>query len=334
MSSILVTGATGTFGNAFVRRLLKADGYERICILSRDELKQSQMRAALDDDARLRWFIGDVRDEARLVQAFDGVDVVVHAAALKQVPTCEYNPREAVLTNVQGAMNVITAAVACRVKRVIALSSDKAVAPVNTYGKCKALMESLVTQANVYSHATRFACVRYGNVFGSRGSVIPLWEEQLADTGRIRITDPAMTRFFMTIDEACQLVEDALRAMVGGEIFVPKTRSMAMVDLARAWYANKHRFAAGDEDRIDLSNQFQVVGIRPGEKLHETLVSEHESYRTLDQADRFVILPVAREWVSEEIAGRPLAAGRAYTSDDNEWMLDVKGIREWLNELH
>lgn len=323
MKSILITGGTGSLGNAFVRRLLQSDEYERICIFSRDEAKQQQMRITLNDNPRLRWFIGDVRNEVRLTQALDGVDVVVHAAALKIVPLCEYNPGEAVLTNITGSLNLIGAAVECGVKKVVALSSDKACEPINLYGKTKSVMESLITQGNVYSHKTRFACCRYGNVWGSRGSVIPLWEKQLAETGRIQITEPGMTRFFMTIDEACKLVENALRDMSGGEIFVPRIRSMRMDDLARAWY--KLDFGLDTEPKVD------IVGIRPGEKMNETLVSRHESYRTFDQVNRFVIAPVAREWLSENIQGVPLEVGASYSSNDNP--SNVGGIREWLSQL-
>ncbi len=318
MSSILVTGATGSFGNAFIRRLLKSEEYERICVFSRDEVKQQQMRIALNNDSRLRWFIGDVRDENRLERALDGVDIVIHAAALKQIDTAEYNPKEAVLTNIFGAMNVIDAAIYCGVRTVLALSSDKACAPVTLYGKSKAVMESLFCQANVYSDYTRFSCVRYGNIWGSRGSVLPLWEEQLKTTGKIQVTDPQMTRFFMTIDEACDLVLDSLRDMVGGEIFVPKIWSMSMGDLATVWGAYVKQ---------------EIVGIRPGEKRHEQLISEHESYRTLNQKDRFVILPVAREWISKEVEGEPLIIGSKYSSDANAGLLDVEGIREWLTHL-
>lgn len=320
MSSILITGATGTFGNAFIRRLLKSSDYERVCIFSRDELKQQQMRVALNDDFRLRWFIGDVRDENRLERAFDGIDIVIHAAALKQIDTAEYNPKEAILTNIFGAMNVIDAAIYCGVKKVVALSSDKACAPVNLYGKSKAVMESLFCQANVYSSQTRFSCVRYGNVWGSRGSVIPLWEKQLAEVGRIQITNLAMTRFFMTIDEACLLVENALCNMVGGEIFVPKIRSMSIGDLAKAW--------------LDLRNDIwpvELVGMRPGEKMHETLISQHEAYRTLQQDNCFVVLPVAKEWVSAEIWGDKMYPDDFYAS--NLTPLSVEEIREWLKQI-
>ncbi len=312
-STYLITGGAGFFGNAYVRRLLNSDA-QKVIVFSRDWHKHAVMKAEVSDD-RVRYINGDVCDYQSLLHAFRDVDIIIHAAAYKSVNLGEYSPQEVVRVNVVGSINVINAAIERGVKKVVALSSDKACNPVNTYGRSKSLMESVITQANVYSHKTRFACCRYGNVFGSSGSVIPLWEEQLAKTGKIQITDPTMTRFFMTVSDACVLVEDAIRDMVGGEIFVPKAHSMRMINLANAWR---------------LGALVEIIGIRPGEKMHEELISANESYRALEQSQRFVILPAAREWVSENIQGLPLAAGTHYASDDHP--LPVEEIRGWLDD--
>lgn len=308
---VLITGGTGSFGQAFARAWLTpnpplappvastATGGEpgRVIVYSRDEAKQGAMRRALETEFpgeahRLRFFLGDVRDGPRLRRALDGVQLVVHAAALKQVPALEYNPAEAVKTNIQGALNLIDAAIDAGVAKVIALSSDKACAPANLYGATKMVMEKLLTQANVYSPRTRFACVRYGNVLGSRGSVIPLWRAQAAG-GKITITDPGMTRFFLTLDQAVAFVRSALARMQGGEVFVPQLRSVVLGDLARA---------------VAPGVACEVVGLRPGEKMHEVLISADEAgrVRELPDACAYVIYPAVREWAGEE-RGTPVA---------------------------
>ena len=280
MKTVLITGGTGSFGQAFVRYLLAHDPPSKIIVFSRDELKQHEM-AKLYDQPSIRYFVGDVRDVDRLRMAFDGVDVVVHAAAMKQVPACEYNPFEAVKTNILGAENVIRAARNCAVEKVVAISSDKAVNPVNLYGATKMVMERLFVHGNVYTGHTRrpaFSVVRYGNVMGSRGSVVPLFLNQ-SQSGTLTITDPRMTRFWMTLDRACQLVIDTLENMVGGEIVIPADLpAMSIVRLAHL-----------------IAPQAQVVftGIRPGEKLHESLISEHEVPKTFRIADCYEILPPA-----------------------------------------
>lgn len=323
MHNVLITGGTGSFGQAFVRRCLANEDYERVCVLSRDEQKQAVMAAQLaiefpEQSKRLRFFIGDVRDKERLGRAFEGIWCVVHAVALKIIPASEYNPRESVLTNIFGTMNVIDAAIDRGVKKVVFLSSDKAAAPVNLYGKCKAVSESLISQANVYSHNTRFASTRYGNVLGSRGSVIQLWQQQLKDKGAIDLTNPMMTRFFMTVQQACELVENALVDMVGGETFIPKIISCDLATLATAWNPDA---------------PWNIINLRPGEKLHEELISENESARTLAQANRYVVLPSAKEWVTKPIAGEAVSDGFSYNSFNNPNKIeDVREMTKWLSE--
>lgn len=263
MTTILVTGGSGSFGRHFVRAALGE--YEKVIVFSRDEFKQYEMAAELNDP-RLRFFIGDVRDRDRLCRAFDGVDVVVHAAALKQVPAVEYNPFEAVKTNIDGAQNVIDAALDCGVERVMALSTDKASSPVNLYGATKLVAEKLFVNANISSRSTRFSVVRYGNVMGSRGSVVPLFRK-LAPSGIIPITDERMTRFAITLDQGVAFVRDMLARMKGGELFVPKIPSFRVVDLAKA---------------IAPDARIEVTGIRPGEKLHEELIGVDSPVREED----------------------------------------------------
>jgi UDP-N-acetylglucosamine 4,6-dehydratase len=307
-STVLITGATGSFGKALTAALLKECSPKKIILFSRDELKQHEMRLAGFNDRRLRFFIGDVRDEQRLRRAMNSVDIVVHAAAMKQVPICEYNPIEAVLTNVMGARNVIEAALDRGVLRVLALSTDKAVNPVNLYGATKLVAEKLFVHANAYrgDGPTRFSCVRYGNVVGSRGSVIPLFRSQ-RETGHVTITDPRMTRFWLTLERGVRFVIDCVQQMRGGEVFVPKIPSMRLVDLAKA-------IAPG----CDLS----VVGIRPGEKLHEVLITEDEARYAVEHDDMFVIEPPAGvQEGGERQSGTELADGFNYTSDSNiEWL--------------
>lgn len=317
---VLVTGGTGSFGRAFTRILLDERPPAKLIILSRDELKQHEMRTSGFDDPRLRFFIGDVRDADRLRRAMAGVDIVVHAAALKQVPACEYNPIEAVLTNVTGARNVIDAALDCQVSRVVALSTDKAVNPVNLYGATKLVAEKLFVQANAYSgtSATRFSCVRYGNVVGSRGSVIPLFLKQ-RHSGQLTITDPRMTRFWITLEHGVQLVIRAIEQMHGGEVFVPKIPSMNILDLAQA---------------VDPECEIKEIGIRPSEKLHEVLISEDESRQTVELEEMFVVQPAHPWWSSRQWEGHQgLAEGFSYTSKNNSQWLSVDALRKLIRQM-
>ena len=316
--SVLVTGGTGSFGKAFIRRLLADFEPRRVVVFSRDELKQYELRQELGDDPRLRWFIGDVRDRARLEQAFNGVEVVVHAAAMKQVDTAEYNPFECIATNVLGAENVINAAIGCGVQRVIALSTDKASSPANLYGASKLCSDKLFVAGNHYvgGSSTRFSVVRYGNVVGSRGSVVPLFR-QLASIGKLPITDDRMTRFWITLPQAVQFVVDSFDRMQGGEIFVPRIPSTTIVDLATA--------IAPDAEQ-------EIIGIRPGEKLHEEMISANDAHRTRAHPDHYVILPVMKGWDEVDVAdsGAVVAEDFAYQSDSNDWFLNVEEIRELL----
>ena len=314
--SILITGGTGSFGRRFVRTVLSRTQARRVVVYSRDELKQFEMRQEFGDDPRLRFFIGDVRDAERLRRAFDGVDVVVHAAALKQVPAAEYNPFEAVKTNILGAQNVIDAAIDRGVSRVVALSTDKASSPINLYGATKLVSDKLFVQGNSYAAGkeTRFAVVRYGNVVGSRGSVVPFFQARAA-SGVLPITDERMTRFWITLQQGVDFVLSSLEVMRGGEIFVPKIPSMRVVDLAKA---------IAPEARLEL------VGIRPGEKLHEEMISVDDARRTIDIGDRYVIQPEFAWWGDGYREGKPLPEGFAYTSDKNDTWLDVEGLRRLL----
>lgn len=311
---VLVTGGTGSFGRRFAEVLLREHAPKKLIIFSRDELKQHEMRCAGLDHRDLRYFIGDVRDVDRLRRAMKGVDVVVHAAALKQVPACEYNPIEAVMTNVMGGRNVIDAALDQDVGRVLALSTDKAVSPVNLYGATKLVAEKLFVQANSYrgSGATRLSCVRYGNVVGSRGSVIPLFLEQ-RKSGKLTVTDSRMTRFWLTLDRGVRFVIRCIEQMHGGEIFVPKLPSMNITALCQA---------VGADCRIE------EIGIRPGEKLHEVLVSEDENRQALELDDMFVIKPT-HPWWSEEnwCQGRKLPEDFCYSSDRNDQRLSINELR-------
>ena len=281
--TILVTGGTGSFGKALTRVVLEELNPKKLIIYSRDELKQFEMRRVLGfDDERIRYFIGDVRDKQRLYRAMDGVDVVVHAAAMKQVPACEYNPIEAVRTNIEGATNIIDVAIDEGVQKVIALSTDKAVNPINLYGATKLVAEKLFVQGNSYAGAgvTRFSCTRYGNVVGSRGSVIPLLKQQRS-TGTVTVTDERMTRFWLTIEQGVRFVLRCIEHMQGGEVFVPKIPSMRILDLAKA---------------VAPDCTIEFIGIRPGEKLHEVLVSRDESRQTREFDDMYVIEPSFPAW--------------------------------------
>ncbi len=276
MTSLLITGGTGSMGQQLVRQLLEDATVERVCVFSRDEWKQDAMRNAGFTDPRLRFFIGDVRDRDRLRRAMHGVDNVIHTAALKQVPACEYNPLEAVKTNVDGTANVIDAALDADVAKVLMLSSDKACDPVNLYGATKLVAEKLMVDANAYA-GTRFSCTRYGNVISSRGSVLPLFQAQHSAGKPLTMTDPEMTRFVLTLEQGALFVLDSLDRMTGGEVFVPKLPSVTVSTIAAA---------------VTNRGAIHLIGARPGEKLHETLVSEHEADRTSDEGDGFVIRPV------------------------------------------
>lgn len=316
--SVLLTGGTGSFGRTFADRVLEQDDPDRLIVFSRDEWKQSEFRKLVGDDPRLRFFIGDVREEDRLRRAMDGVDAVVHAAALKQVDTAEYNPFEAVKTNIFGAQNVINAAISASVEKVIGLSSDKASSPVNLYGATKLCADKLFVAANHYAaHVpTRFAVVRYGNVLGSRGSVVPYFQG-LAEAGRsLPITDERMTRFWITLDAAVDFVISSFERMSGGEVFVPKVPSMRLVDLART---------------VAPGTELERVGIRPGEKLHEEMISEDDARRTLEFDGHYVITPVLAGWGwTPPEGGEPVADGFRYRSDDNEVWLTPEGLLEML----
>jgi UDP-N-acetylglucosamine 4,6-dehydratase len=312
--SVLVTGGTGSFGKAFVDTILTEADPRRVVVFSRDELKQSEMQQRYADERRLRFFLGDVRDYQRLYRALHDVDIVVHAAALKQVPAAEYNPFEAVKTNIHGAQNVIEAAIEQGVQRVVALSTDKASSPMNLYGATKLVSDKLFVSGNAYAGgtATRFSVVRYGNVVGSRGSVVPLFQ-QLAATGVLPITDPAMTRFWITLRQGVRFVLDSLERARGGEIFVPKIPSMRVVDLARAM---------APEARLES------VGIRPGEKLHEELISIHDARATRDMDFYYVIEPQFEWWPQDEHPDRRVPEGFSYSSDRNTDWLTVEQLRE------
>ncbi len=313
--AVLITGGTGSFGRKFVEVMLKEFHPNKLIIFSRDELKQHEMRELGLEHPNLRYFIGDVRDESRLKRAMNGVDVVVHAAALKQVPACEYNPFEAIQTNINGARNVIEAALDCGVSRVMGLSTDKAVNPVNLYGATKLAAEKLFVQSNAYAggKGTRFACVRYGNVVGSRGSVVPVFLRQRT-SGTVTITDERMTRFWLSLEQGVRFTIKCLEQMQGGEVFVPKIPSMKVVDLAKA---------------IAPECKVEYIGIRGGEKLHEVLVSEDEARHTLELKDMFVVEPAEAWWFGHawRKQGRPLPPEFHYSSDSNPEWLSVDQIR-------
>ncbi len=316
--AILVTGGTGSFGRKFAAIMLQEFGPRKLIIFSRDELKQHEMRETGFDQPNLRYFIGDVRDRERLIRAMHGVDIVVHAAALKQVPACEYNPMEAVKTNIFGTSNVVEAALDAGVKKVLALSTDKAVNPVNLYGATKLAAEKLTVQSNAYAAgaATRYSCVRYGNVVGSRGSVVPVFLKQRA-TGMLTITDERMTRFWLSLEQGVRFVVKCVEEMRGGEVFVPRIPSMKVVDLARA---------IAPEARIS------VVGIRPGEKLHEVLISEDEARNTVERDRMFIVRPPETLWERAlNYEGRALPDGFRYSSDTNREWLDIEGIRQLVD---
>jgi len=320
---ILVTGGTGSFGKKFTRIILKEQNPKAIRIFSRGELKQQLMREQFQDyhnDEKLRFFIGDVRDKNRLYRAMNGVDIVIHAAALKQVPTCEYNPLEAVKTNITGAANVIDAAIDNNVEKVIALSTDKAVHPVNLYGATKLVAEKLFVQGNSYSggHKTIFSCVRYGNVVGSRGSVIPVFQRQ-KEKGEITITDENMTRFWITQEQAVRFIINCIEKMKGGEIFVPKIPSMKIIDLAEV---------------IAPECKREVIGIRPGEKINEVLLTDEEAHHTKEFDNYFIVEPEHHFWGKGNCKeGKSLPSNFIYSSGNNDRWLTKAELNKMLEEL-
>lgn len=319
-STILITGGTGSFGHKFVPMVLEKYNPKKVIIYSRDEMKQWEMAKLFQEDERVRFFIGDVRDRDRMYRALDGVDYVVHAAATKIVPTAEYNPFECVKTNVMGAMNLIDACIDKGVKRVVALSTDKASSPINLYGATKLTSDKLFVAGNSYAggHDTRFAVVRYGNVMGSRGSVIPFFMS-IRDKGILPITDDRMTRFMISLEEGVELVWHAFEDMEGGEIYVKKIPSMKVTDLARV---------------VAPEAKQEIVGIRPGEKLHEQMISPEDSYYTYEYPEHFKILPTINNWGSCEGRiknGKKVPEGFEYSSDNNkEWMSD-QALTEWID---
>jgi UDP-N-acetylglucosamine 4,6-dehydratase len=318
--TVLITGGTGSFGKACLDVLLTQHNPRAVRVFSRDELKQWELQARYPDETRLRWFIGDIRDRDRLVRATRGCDVIIHAAALKQVPACEYNPFEAVQTNIIGAENIVAAAIDNDVPYTIQLSTDKAVNPVNLYGATKLAAEKIVIQGNAYAadSVARFANVRYGNVVGSRGSVVPVFLSQ-AERGELTITDERMTRFWVTLPQAVDFVLTRLDIMQGGEVFVPKIPSMRVTDIATA--------VAPEAQRV-------ITGIRPGEKLHEVLVTEDESRHARDLEDSYVILPEFHPWrAAGWDVGRPVAEGFRYASDTNSEWLTVEQLQAMLPTL-
>jgi len=315
--AVLVTGGTGSFGKKFTKILLAEKNPKKVIIFSRDELKQHEMRTAGFDDPRLRYFIGDVRDRERLIRAMHDVNIVVHAAALKQVPACEYNPLEAIKTNIMGTSNVVEASLDAGVEKVLALSTDKAVNPVNLYGATKLAAEKLVIQSNAYAagKATRYSCVRYGNVVGSRGSVVPLFLKQ-RDSGVVTITDDRMTRFWLSLEQGVHFVINCIGQMEGGEVFVPKIPSTTIVDLAKA---------------IAPEAKVEIIGIRPGEKLHEVLISEDEARGTVERDGMYIVKPPETLWKRDlTYEGQSLPDGFRYSSDSNSEWLDLDGIRKFI----
>ncbi len=318
-STILITGGTGSFGNTFVPMTLQRFNPKKIIVFSRDEMKQWEMAKRFTGEERVRFFIGDVRDKDRLYRALDGIDFVVHAAATKIVPTAEYNPFECIKTNINGAMNLIDVCIDKGIKRVVALSTDKASSPINLYGATKLASDKVFVAGNSYAggHNTRFAVVRYGNVMGSRGSVIPFFMA-IKDKGVIPITDPRMTRFMISLEKGVELVWHAFEDMVGGETYVKKIPSMKITDLARV---------------IAPEARQEVVGIRPGEKLHEQMIGSEDSFYTYEYLNHFKILPAIHEWDRDANRikdGTKVPEGFSYTSDNNSEWMTAADLREWI----
>ena len=320
-SSILITGGTGSFGHAFVPMTLAKYNPRRLVIYSRDEMKQWDMAKKFAGDDRIRFFIGDVRDRERLYRALDGVDYVVHAAATKIVPTAEYNPFECVKTNINGAMNLIDACIDKGIKRVVALSTDKASSPINLYGATKLASDKLFVAGNSYaaSHDTRFGVVRYGNVMGSRGSVIPFFQS-IKETGVLPITDERMTRFMISLEQGVELVWHAFEDMQGGEIYVKKIPSMKVVDIARS---------------VAPEAKHEIVGIRPGEKLHEQMIGSEDSYFTYEYLEHYKILPAIHNWSNDPFRikdGIKVPEGFEYSSDNNLAWMSVFELTSWIQD--
>lgn len=320
-SSILITGGTGSFGNTFVPMTLEKYNPQRIVIYSRDEMKQWDMAQKFSDDPRVKFVIGDVRDKDRLSRSLDGIDFVVHAAATKIVPTAEYNPFECIKTNINGAMNLVDACIDRGIKKVVALSTDKASNPINLYGATKLASDKLFVAANSYAniHQTSFSVVRYGNVMGSRGSVIPFFNS-LANTGKLPITDPRMTRFMITLEEGVKLVWRAFDDMLGGEIYVKKIPSMTIGDIAKS---------------VSPDAKQEIIGIRPGEKIHEQMIGLEDALHTFEYDTYYKILPAIHSWSSDPSrinGGKKVAEDFIYTSDNNtEWM-SVNELQTWIEE--
>ena len=320
-AKILVTGGTGSFGKKFVPMVLNRFNPKRLVILSRDEMKQWEMAPEFEGDSRVRFFIGDVRDRDRLYRAFRGIDYVVHAAATKIVPTAEYNPFECIKTNINGAMNVIDAAIDCGVKKVVALSTDKASSPVNLYGATKLASDKVFVAANSYSGGgTKFSVVRYGNVMGSRGSVIPFFLKERG-AGRLPITDSRMTRFMISLEQGVELVWHAFEDMVGGEIYVKKVPSMLVTDVAKT---------------IDADAEHEIVGIRPGEKLHEQMIGTEDAPYTFEYPSHFKILPAIHDWFTDPNRikdGKKVHDDFQYTSDNNDDWMTSNELQAWIQNF-
>ncbi len=319
-SSVLITGGTGSLGKALLKEILSTTKARRVVIFSRDELKQYNLRSEFRDDSRIRWFIGDIRDIERLKRALHGIDYVIHAAALKQVDTGEYNPMEFIKTNVMGSQNVIDASIAAGVKKVVALSTDKASSPINLYGATKLTADKLFIAANNYSfsYGTTFSVVRYGNVMGSRGSVIPFFTALATEGKPLPLTDLRMTRFWISIDAAVRFVLSSLELMSGGELYVPRIPSMKLIDLAKA---------------VDPTAKVVEIGMRPGEKLHEEMISADDSRRTFITGDRYIVTPVVAEWGYKEPDGQRMPEGVAYQSNTNDLWMNEEEIREFITTL-
>lgn len=314
-SAVLITGGTGSFGKALTKRLINTK-VQRIAIFSRDELKQLEMKNEVHDE-RLRFFLGDIRDSARLEIALHNIDYVVHAAALKQVDNGEYNPMEFVKTNIIGSQNVIDTCIRNSVKKVVALSTDKASSPINLYGATKLTADKLFSAANNYSYGygTVFSIVRYGNVVGSRGSVIPYFKQLAAEGKAFPITDKRMTRFWITLEQAVEFVLESFEFMQGGELYVPRIPSMKIMDLAQA---------------IKSDFKYEEIGIRPGEKLHEEMISPEDSRRTVELSNRYVVSPVSAEWGFAPPKGKVVADGFTYRSDTNDLWLSIGELRRLI----